>query len=98
MEMEMEDLLWMLGLASPLFLVAWVVDKTTLPWLDRKLEGRKIKLGPWEIAKQDLFFLGSKWFLRTRTRSYELNLDTVWTIFVFTVFGLAAIGLLIAYA
>jgi hypothetical protein len=76
----------MLVLAAPFFLIAWLVDKT-LPWLDRKLEGRKIKLGPWKIAKQPPC-LGGKWVLWTRTHGYDLNIDTVWTIFVFTVLGL----------
>jgi hypothetical protein len=75
-------------------LAAWVLDKT-LPWLDRKLEGRRIKLGPWKIY-QESPHLGGKWVLRTRTHVYDLDVETIWTIFVFTVFGLAAVGLFIA--
>jgi hypothetical protein len=67
---------------------AWVLDKT-LPWLDRKLEKRKIKLGPWTIYKESPY-LGSHWILSTRTHGYLLKnvAGNIWVIFVFTVAGL----------
>jgi hypothetical protein len=82
----LENLLVVLVLGAPLLLAAWVFDKTR-PWLDRKLEGRKIKLAPWTIAKNSPY-LGGKWVLWTRTHGHDLNVQTIWTIFVFTVVGL----------
>ena len=90
--MDASSLLGMLVLAAPLFLAAWVLDKT-LPWLDRKLEGRKIKLGPWKIYKESPF-LGGNWILSTRTHGYRLKnvAGNIWVIFCF-----AAVGLFLAY-
>ena len=64
--------------------------EATIIWLDRKLEGREIKLGPWRIAK-DSPFLGGKCVLWTQTHGHDLK-KVVGIILVF-----AVIGLFIAY-
>ena len=67
--------------------------EATIIWLDRKLEGRKIKLGPWKIYKESPF-LGGNWILSTRTHGYRLKnvAGNIWVIFCF-----AAVGLFLAY-
>jgi len=86
-----------------LFLAAWAIDKT-LPWLDRKLEKRKIKLGPWTIYKESPY-LGSHWILSTRTHGYLLKnvAGNIWLVLGVTVAGLIIVyafvaGLIIVYA